>query len=286
MYGYTESFNSTYYCRFCYCTKNECKIITTENDKRVKLRDRVSYISDIQELENGATINKGLKRHCALNDLTYYHITECPSVDCMHDILEGSLQLIIKLLVSTLIKEGYISLEEVNARIDAYPYGYLEQCNKPCVLKLDKKSINIGQKASQAWCLGRFLPMILSNDTYIDERSKDLWHVLTSFIEIMSIIFSPKITVSLTYYLQELISDHLELFNKIFPGNIIPKQHFLLHYPRIMRLMGVPLFTCGQCDSKVNIAFLREFLVMFLTLKIFVKHYQQNINGFSVTCGE
>lgn len=23
LYGYTESFNSTYYCRFCYCTKNE-----------------------------------------------------------------------------------------------------------------------------------------------------------------------------------------------------------------------------------------------------------------------
>lgn len=155
----------------------------------------------------------------------------------MHDILEGSLQLVIKLLVSTLIKERYISLEEINAHIDAYPYGYLDQCNKPCALKLDKKSINIGQKASQTWYLGRFLPLILCNDTYIDQRNKDLWHVLTSLSEIMSIIFS-KITASLTYYLQELISEHLKLFNIILPENIIPKQHFLLHYPRIMHLMG------------------------------------------------
>lgn len=58
LYNYIESFNSTYYCRFCYCTKNECKIIITKTDKRVKLRTRASYISDIQELENGATISK------------------------------------------------------------------------------------------------------------------------------------------------------------------------------------------------------------------------------------
>jgi len=104
----------------------------------------------------------------------------------------------------------------------------------------------------------------------------------------MSIIFSPKITISLIYYLQELISEHLKLFKTIFPRNIIPKQHFLLHYPRIMRLIPVvhSCCCCGQYDSKVNIVFLREFLVMFLTSKIFVKHYLQNINSISVTYGE
>ncbi|KYN29790.1 hypothetical protein ALC57_00755 [Trachymyrmex cornetzi] len=75
LYGYTESFNSTYYCRFCYCTKDECKIVTTENDKRVRLRTRALYISDIQELETGATISKGLKRGCVLNNLAYFHVT-------------------------------------------------------------------------------------------------------------------------------------------------------------------------------------------------------------------
>lgn len=66
----------------------------------------------------------------------------------MNDILEGSLQPVVELLISTLMEERYISLEEVNARIDAYPYGYLEQCNKPCALKLDKKSINVGKSVS------------------------------------------------------------------------------------------------------------------------------------------
>jgi len=245
-------------------------------------------------LENGATISKGLKRCCPFNGLTYFHVTECPNVDCMHDILEGSLQLVIKLLVSTLIKERYISLEEINARIDAYPYGYLEQCNKPCALKLDKKSINIGQKASQAvwclglvsgvWCLGCFLPLILCNDIYINQRSKDLWRVLTSFLEIMSIIFSPKITVSLTYYLQDLISEHLKLFNNI-------SREYYTKTTLFIALSKNNAFNGSCCsyvdnDSKVSIAFLREFLVMFVTLKIFVKHYQQNIKDIFVTCGE
>lgn len=118
---------------------------------------------------------------------------------------------------------------------DAYPYEYLEQCNKPCALKLDKKSINVRQKASQAWCLGRFLPFCATTLTLMKEAKIC---VLTFFLEIMSIIFSPKITISLTYYLQELISEHLKLFNIIFPKNIISKQHFLLHYLRIMRLMS------------------------------------------------
>jgi len=68
-------------------------MVTTENDKRVKLRTHASYISDIHELENGATISKGLKRRYSLNEcpLAYFQVTECLSVDCMHDILKDSL---------------------------------------------------------------------------------------------------------------------------------------------------------------------------------------------------
>jgi len=41
--------------------------------------------------------------------------------------------------------------------------------------------------------------------------------------------------------LQELIADHLKLFNIIFPENI-PKQHFLMQYPRAMRSMGFVIY--------------------------------------------
>ena len=55
----------------------------------------------------------------------------------------------------------------------------------------------------------------------------------------MRYIFAPVITIEATYYLQFLIADHLELFTQLFPDETLkPKQHYLTHYPRCIRMVG------------------------------------------------
>src|SRR5277367_6564447 len=70
----------------------------------------------------------------------------------------------------------------------------------------------------------------------------------------MCVVFACAITEGATYYLQSLISDHMQMFVELFPNNRLrPKHHFLIHYPRCIRLVG-PLirFWCMRFEAKHN----------------------------------
>lgn len=58
----------------------------------------------------------------------------------MHDILEGSLQYVLKELLNNLFQRNIISLQQVNSRIEYYPYSYTESKDKPVLLQ----SSNLG----------------------------------------------------------------------------------------------------------------------------------------------
>ena len=50
----------------------------------------------------------------------------------MHDVLEGSLEYEAKeLLKYLIIQQRTFSLQDLNDRIDAFPYGYMDSRNKP-----------------------------------------------------------------------------------------------------------------------------------------------------------
>lgn len=43
----------------------------------------------------------------------------------------------------------------------------------------------------------------------------------------------------MTYYLKHLIVEHHSLFKELYPHkNLIPKHHYMLHYPRCIRKIG------------------------------------------------
>ena len=58
-------------------------------------------------------------------------------------------------------------------------------------------------------------------------------------MEIVKIVMSKSISYSATFVLKALIKDHHEHFCKVFPDKpLTPKQHFMVHYPRIIRQLG------------------------------------------------
>ncbi len=77
------------------------------------------------------TTTYGLTRESILNTARYYHVTEGLPPDCMHDILDGALQYEIKELLKSLVSRKFLNLEDLNQRIELFPYDPCDSVNKP-----------------------------------------------------------------------------------------------------------------------------------------------------------
>lgn len=228
--GFTESFNSNYFCRICFISKSETQL-EFDHDK-MPLRNVNNY--DVHLASNSF----GVQSLCEFNNLKYYNFLDSPTADIMHDLLEGVVPYEIKLVLKKLISLGCFSLETINHRIAAFDFGYLESKNRPTQIKLDGTGNRIGQKAAQAWCLIRFLPVILG-DLLTEAEHLEFWELLLQLLECMSYIFSREFSKSSILSLKILIIKHHKLFKTLFPEqNLIPKQHFMTHYPYIIEKSG------------------------------------------------
>ncbi|OXA43044.1 hypothetical protein Fcan01_21940 [Folsomia candida] len=139
----------------CCTSKTEAQEVFDHN--LMHIRSRPDYEQHLRQ-------NKfGVQSECALNELQYFDFLNSPSVDIMHDLLEGVVPFEIKIVLQKLISLGCFSLEIVNQRLMAHNYGYLESKNRPNPIRLDSTGHKIGQKAAQAWCLIRHLPVILAD---------------------------------------------------------------------------------------------------------------------------
>ena len=79
--GYSKSFNSNFYCRFCKMPKHLARK-TFEIDEQY-IRSITTYNNDLEEKQYGTMKN------CSLNKLGFFHATNNYSCDIMHDIYEG-----------------------------------------------------------------------------------------------------------------------------------------------------------------------------------------------------
>lgn len=152
----------------------------------------------------------------------------------MHDILEGVAPLEIRLMLRHFIyEERLFSLELLNHRISSFDYGYGNENNEPSViLNLISTSDNaIKQTASQMWCLLQVLPFLVGDLVSVGSEH---WHLFILLREICSIVFAPVVTYGLAVFLTQLIIEHHTLFKKLYDRNLIPKHHFMTHYPRMM----------------------------------------------------
>ena len=86
--------------------------------------------------------------------------------------------------------------------------------------------------ASQMWLLARILPLLVAD--YVPDDD-DHWLLYLKMMEIVDLLFSPKLTGDHAAYLAALINDHHHDFCQLYPGcNIIPKMHFMIHMPRLI----------------------------------------------------
>lgn len=276
LFGFLESFSAHYSCRFCLTEKRELQSVFSEDHPGLILRSKELHSEHIDAIQQNPALAStfGVKRTCLLNSLQLFHTTDNYAVDIMHDLLEGVVQYELKLVFQYLIK-NCISLSSLSERIMSFNYGYTQRKNRPSGLKLDDNSKDLGLNAIQSWCLLRNTPLIFGD---LVSRDDSCWNLLLLLTQIVNIVFSPVVTHGMTCYLKHLIFDHHKLFKTIFPErNLIPKHHFMIHYPSCIRKIG-PLIHmwCMRFEGKHN--FFKKSVKNFKNItKTLVKKHQNQL---------
>lgn len=235
--GFTESFNSNYYCRLCLTEKSDAQDVYSEDDPRLLFRDEVSFQMHCRDIQSDPQLNSvyGVKRNCSLNTLHYFHVCSNYSFDIMHDILEGVAQYEMKLLFGYLT-ENLISKNDLLLRIYSFDFGYTERKNRPTNVSLEHGGNSIGLNSIQTLCLVRNTPLIFGD---LVPPGNPNWNLLLILLQIINIVFSPVVTYGMTVFLKHLISEHHQLFKSVYPHKkLIPKHHFMVHYPSCIRKIG------------------------------------------------
>lgn len=77
----------------------------------------------------------GVKARSELNSSKYFHVVDGLPSDIMHDILEGVLPLHFKVMLKVFLDKKMFTLDELNRRIQGFPFGPNDSRNKPSLIK-------------------------------------------------------------------------------------------------------------------------------------------------------
>ena len=234
--GFACGFTANYPCRTCKAPRATCQEQEEENTSL--LRTEQNFALDLEESNLSRT---GISRNCILNEVSYYHAVLNFVQDTMHDFLEGVIPMEVKMILNHLIDEERITILELNSRISAFSYGFVDKQNAPSAISetaLANPRGPSGQTASQMLCLFTYLPLMVG-DVVDEDEECDVWELLLLLSDIYKAIAAPSISKEGTYRLQAQIREHHHLIKELFPDTTLtPKQHHMVHYPRAIRLLG------------------------------------------------
>ncbi|XP_051155511.1 uncharacterized protein LOC127289347 [Leptopilina boulardi] len=281
--GCKESFGTTRHpCRFCLAHLSEIHNMVEEEESLLRTREKHDIQVSMIENAEGSAKEKlmseyGINRRSVLNDLFFHHITEGAPPDIIHDLILGVLPRTMQQLCQNVIFKK-ISLDELNRRIASFDYGYSEVDKRPPPLKASHlvPGANIKLSAVEMWTLAHILPFLVQD---LIEPDCPYFANYMTLLEITCIVFGHEISRGMVDVLGDLIADYLQTFTDLYGADsLIPKQHFMIHYPRLILYFG-PLgtFMCLRPEAnhqvfKRIVQGMRNYKNLPLTLSV---RYQQ-----------
>lgn len=232
MLGFVESFNATFFCRFC--LTNRKKICHTFDEGTCILRNVDNYTS---LLALNDVSKSGIVSQCVFHDLGYFHVTKNLSVDVMHDLLEGVCRYDLALFLNYFIDKKYLNRTDVNTRIRSFRYSYKHNINKPVeITEQHLKNNTIIMSAAEMLLFIKHFCLIIGPFVPVGD---ECWQLVIFLKQIIDITTSCKVHCQTYNVLHTIINEYLILLNNKFPDKMKPKHHFLIHYARIMKSVGV-----------------------------------------------
>ena len=155
----------------------------------------------------------------------------------MHDLFEGIVPKELSLCIKSLVSKKYFTVDYLNSIIESFPFKFTDKTNRPQpISKYFAKKNSIGGNCHENWTLLRLLPLMIGH--VIPEEDKT-WQILLDLKEIVEILASGHFSDETLSYLECKISDHRCLLKEVFPDfHLLPKHHFLEHYPELIRRFG------------------------------------------------
>ncbi len=186
--GFTMSFNSARVCRYCMATHTEIKEKFRESDFVLRTPEVHQYhLMCIENTEDQRMY--GVNYPSPFNELNYFDVTQAFPPDIMHDLLEGVIPLIIKLVLSWAHKEKHITIQELNDELQQLSIGQNDKKNKP--VQLSERTLHksgIAGPASQKCFLFKILPFLMAHR--VPPNSKH-WNV---FLLCCDIVIAPRLS--------------------------------------------------------------------------------------------
>lgn len=240
--GFIESFSGTHVCRFCLGERPLFQVSEvgtgTFCPRTVQEHKEHILAAHSQNLSHCC----GVKRQCPLTEkLKHFHVLSGYPPDVLHDLFEGIVPLELALCLNTLIKAKYFTLEELNKSVKEFPYRWADKTDAPKpVSSTFAARKTVGGNAHENWALLRLLPLIIGERV---PEGEPTWQILLNLKDIVELVLSSVHTESTICFLESKISEHRHRFLEAFPAEkLIPKHHFLEHYPQMIRAFGPLVF--------------------------------------------
>lgn len=247
--GFKESVSAHRPCRTCMTTIDEWKNSFRESDFVLRnTRDHDEHIATVTEGHTTKQAQEYWKKYYGVNSkspllkIPFFDVTTCLPQDCMHVLIEGVLEKASRCFLKySLTEQSIFTVNDINKALDRFDFGHFHR-DKPAKIQRENFSDNgtLRQTAAQMFTLAHTLPFFIADWTLSSDDSNlnaqiDC-HIL--LLQIMNLCFSYEIAIESLATLSRMIEIFAMRFDRLYPGCLIPKFHFLIHVPRFIKLFG------------------------------------------------
>lgn len=243
--GFSQSFSSNFYCRFCKENKNTLR--TKADSNSIVMRNIENYNADL--LIGNASLT-GVSEESVFNIAPHFHAVENFSVDIMHDLFEGVFNYHMSSIILFFIENSNLfTLETLNNRKQTFQYGETEIGNISPPIKLeDLRKYKFKMSAREMLCFVHHFSLMVGDLVPLNDAVWDLFLLLLKFLDLVMMPSVNADIIRLTKATaEELNSEYIRLFKE----HLRPKHHFLLHYDSIIEQSGPLTFlSCMRFEAK------------------------------------
>ncbi|KAJ1518948.1 hypothetical protein ONE63_011436 [Megalurothrips usitatus] len=260
--GFVETFTANHYCRVCTCTREEARTMLVEEVDL--LRTPENYQADVQ-LDNYT--ETGIKEECIFNQLPSFETPTDISLDEFHDLVEGVAHYTVIPVLRHFHTLNNMFINTLNDRLYCLDLG-VDSDNRPPLINLDilLKKEKLKMTGAEMITFIRIFGVLIYDMVPENDSFYELYLLLN---DIRSMLQAKGMTRDAAKILALKVKEHNRLYCEITKLHLKPKHHFLLHYARLLTVIGpfcnlstiryeakhrLITMTANACMSRVNLA--------------------------------
>ncbi|CAN7942717.1 unnamed protein product [Ixodes pacificus] len=249
--GFRECFSSGPICRFCMATKKE--INEKWNEDGFIIRTKKMHARHVQLVLTNQSLCSlyGVTGESCLSGLQSFDVTQGLPPDVVYDLFGGVIPCVMKHVLRHIISGHLLTLDQLNERLASFPFqgGDKKSRLPPLSRQAVFRRTAMKGSAAEKLCFFRFFSLLLGDCIPKRNAAYEVYLMLRAVVDI---VLAPQVCCSAAARLQVVIDDFYSAFKETFPGvNIIPKMHYLIHYPRLLLLYGpFSKLSCMRFEAK------------------------------------